>query len=155
MTNPSDRLLEKYDKELVRMDWYVGALRLLPPSKITMNIGICGKQKTICKLSSDYLSPLFIHDIIISKDDCEEGRRCYSFDCPLNKTTEADVLKLFGQKKSKSNFKRIPKLKKLVNNLNKSLPNLMSRYPFTEESSGIYFEEPVFVMKPRKKEAPK
>jgi hypothetical protein len=52
-------------------------------------VAVCGYSGRICKVEKSMLPVLIIQDLFASPDQgrCEEGRRCFDFDCPLNKTT--------------------------------------------------------------------
>jgi hypothetical protein len=50
-------------------------------------LGFCGKTYHVSKIAADMLSPLVIQDFHIN-GECEEGERCFYFQCPHNYATE-------------------------------------------------------------------
>ena len=74
-------------------------LTRLNRKKLAM-VAFCGKTGHAIKITSDEsLLPLTVLDLIVSKDrGCEEGKRCFYFACPLNRTSPETYYKDQGQK---------------------------------------------------------
>jgi hypothetical protein len=77
-------------------------------------VGFCGKTKHIFTVATDDLHPLIVNDLIVHDDDCEEGKRCCYFKCPLNRTSPQAFLKDAGFAKRSGGKPTHPSLGEMV-----------------------------------------
>lgn len=64
-------------------------------------VAYCGKTRHAIKISTDVLTVLIVRDFYVTGNECEEGKRCFNFDCPLNKATDASLREAWGIKRRK------------------------------------------------------
>jgi hypothetical protein len=64
-------------------------------------LGYCGKTRHVCKVAADALTPMVVRDFYVDQGVCEEGKRCFHFECPLNKTTEFTLRREYNFKGKK------------------------------------------------------
>ena len=64
-------------------------------------MAFCGKSGHLSKLApeNDWLTPTIVRDFYVTDDGCEEGKRCFVFDCPLNHATVASLAAEYALKK--------------------------------------------------------
>lgn len=62
-------------------------------------VAYCGKTRHAIKISTNVLTVLIVQDFYVTGKECEEGKRCLNFDCPLNKATDASLHEAWGMKR--------------------------------------------------------
>lgn len=63
----------------------------LEKGETLVHLGMCDKTGHLAKISLDFLTPMVVRDFYVKHSEgkeveCEEGRRCWYFNCPLNHT---------------------------------------------------------------------
>ena len=117
MTEQED--MTKYD-----VTWYVDAYRI---SKRRMgSIGVCGYSKKMIRFAygiDGFPDWMFLVDVFVGKQTCEEERRCLSLECSLNKTSAESLFKSLHLPKSKNWSKRFENLIRRSKEINRLLPD--------------------------------
>jgi hypothetical protein len=135
-----------------KIRWIVNAVQLGKRGNRSINLGFCEKTKKVAfasmlgiKGNIDGFKPFVMGDIYVD-EECEDGRHCWSLECPYNRATAETLKKYVGKKCDSRTFKEIS------DRLQEFGEHFISTIDWNENGPKIFVKSPlIFYFKKRDK----